>query len=145
VAKFKKSGKRIAKKAVRRAYPKKKAAPKKKAVRHRSVVVIKEKPNFVIRIAVNIVNMEAVVNNARYLYDNVLWLMFSDGHQQIVDFSPFLDAVSTPSYMKDYKSEIKFSKFKIEDGNVVWGKDWDLIFPIEELYRGQISIPKQTT
>ena len=27
-----------------------------------------------------------------------------------------------------------FKKFTIEQGNVVWGKNWDMIFPIEDLY-----------
>lgn len=31
-----------------------------------------------------------------------------------------------------------FKKFKIEKGNIVWGEDWDLIFPIEQLYNGKV-------
>ena len=29
--------------------------------------------------------------------------------------------------------------FKIENGNIVWGEDWDLIFPIEQLHQGRIE------
>ena len=32
----------------------------------------------------------------------------------------------------------KFSHFTIDSGNVVWGKNWDLIFPIEQLHAGVI-------
>ena len=35
-----------------------------------------------------------------------------------------------------YLNENKFKKFKIEFGNIVWGKNWDLIFPIDKLYAG---------
>ncbi len=32
-----------------------------------------------------------------------------------------------------------FRTFVIDDGNVVWGEDWDLIFPIENLYIGKAA------
>lgn len=32
-----------------------------------------------------------------------------------------------------------FKKFKIEYGNVVWGKDWDMIFPVYDLYLEKIQ------
>lgn len=31
-----------------------------------------------------------------------------------------------------------FKCLKIENGNIVWGEDWDLIFPIEQLHKGEI-------
>ena len=27
----------------------------------------------------------------------------------------------------------------LEHGNVVWGKNWDMIFPIKQLYRGFVA------
>ena len=27
----------------------------------------------------------------------------------------------------------------IENGNIVWGKNWDLMFPIEQLYSGSLA------
>ena len=30
------------------------------------------------------------------------------------------------------------SRFTIDNGNIVWGKNWDLIFPVEHLYSGRI-------
>ena len=35
--------------------------------------------------------------------------------------------------------ETELEKFTIDDGNIVWGKDWDLIFPIEQLFSGVIA------
>lgn len=37
-----------------------------------------------------------------------------------------------------YLDEKKFKKFKVEMGNVVWGKNWDLVFPVQDLYSGAI-------
>lgn len=37
-----------------------------------------------------------------------------------------------------YLDPKKFKKFTIENGNLVWGKNWDLIFPIELLYAGKV-------
>ena len=33
----------------------------------------------------------------------------------------------------------EFQKFTIDDGNIVWGEDWDLVFPVEQLYAGAIA------
>ena len=55
----------------------------------------------------------------------------------IVDFGNFFETHSHPQYNK-YKKVENFKKFKIENGNVVWGKDWDLIFPVSDLYKGKI-------
>jgi len=31
-----------------------------------------------------------------------------------------------------------FKKFKLEMGNIVWGKNWDMVFPVYNLYKGKI-------
>ena len=41
-----------------------------------------------------------------------------------------------PQYNKYLDSDM-FRTFKIVEGNIVWGDDWDLIFPMEKLYRGK--------
>ena len=43
-----------------------------------------------------------------------------------------------PQYNK-YLDEAEFEKFTIDDGNIVWGEDWDLVFPVEQLYSGVIA------
>ena len=37
-----------------------------------------------------------------------------------------------------YLDPRKFSRFAIENGNIVWGKNWDLIFPVEQLHAGAV-------
>ena len=35
--------------------------------------------------------------------------------------------------------DFNFRRFEIEDGNIVWGKSWDLVFPVEQLHAGVIE------
>ena len=65
-------------------------------------------------------------------------LLFSDSTSRRVDIGAFIRNHPHPQYNK-YLNPRKFSRFTIEDGNIVWGKNWDLIFPIEQLYTGSIS------
>lgn len=74
----------------------------------------------------------------RYASDYNILISFSDLTQQTVDFGPFLADHSHPRYNK-YKNPIHFRKFKIVCGNIVWGKDWDLIFPVSQLHAGKID------
>lgn len=67
-----------------------------------------------------------------------LELLFNDNKIRVIDFSEFLETHSHPQYNR-YKKETNFKKFAIENGNVVWGKDWDMIFPVYDLYKGKIK------
>ncbi|KAA0991555.1 DUF2442 domain-containing protein [Dyadobacter aurulentus] len=78
------------------------------------------------------------VTDANYLSDYKILVKFSDETEQIVDFEDFLIKNTHPQYDK-YRQPSQFRKFKIERGNVVWGKDWDLIFPVDQLYSGKID------
>jgi len=64
-------------------------------------------------------------------------LIFNDDTRQIVNIGQFIRQHPHPQYNK-YLDEVEFEKFTLDDGNVVWGKDWDLIFPIEQLHNGAI-------
>ncbi|WAC12202.1 DUF2442 domain-containing protein [Dyadobacter pollutisoli] len=75
---------------------------------------------------------------ANYMSDYKILIQFSDATQQVVDFENFLKKNQHPQHDK-YKELKEFKKFRIERGNVVWGKDWDLIFPVEQLHAGQLQ------
>ncbi len=70
--------------------------------------------------------------SAKHIKDYEVELTFSNGKVKIIDFSGkkfgrwFLGKWSKPE---------NFVKFKIDKGNIVWGKDWDVIFHVEDLYR----------
>lgn len=64
-------------------------------------------------------------------------LTFSDNTVQTVNIGEFIRRHPHPQYNK-YLEPRKFSRFNIENGNIVWGKNWDLIFPVEQLHAGTI-------
>ncbi len=65
-------------------------------------------------------------------------LCFSDHTEKIIDIGDFITKHPHPQYNK-YLEWKNFKKVAIENGNVVWGKNWDLMFPIEQLYIGKIE------
>ena len=64
-------------------------------------------------------------------------LYFSDDTTQTIDIGEYIRRHPHPQYNK-YLDPKKFSRFAIENGNIVWGKNWDLIFPIEQLHAGNL-------
>lgn len=72
---------------------------------------------------------------AEYAGDLRLDISFSDGNKRCIDFRPYILSHHHPQYDR-YIEPKNFKKFRLEQGNVVWGKNWDLIFPLEQLYKG---------
>ena len=64
-------------------------------------------------------------------------LTFSDNTVRTVDIGDFIRRHPHPQYNK-YLDPRKFSRFTIDNGNIVWGKNWDMIVPVEKLYAGSI-------
>lgn len=79
--------------------------------------------------------MNLNIVTAKYVAPLSVEIEFSDGVQRTVDVGAFIRRHPHPQY-NSYLEERKFRKFKIEQGNIVWGKNWDLIFPLDSLYRG---------
>ncbi len=78
------------------------------------------------------------IQQAVYVANLSVELIFNDGTIREVDFETFLNSHPHPQYNK-YLNPANFKKFHLDHGNIVWGKNWDLIFPIEQLYTGIIS------
>ena len=76
------------------------------------------------------------VTDAKYVSGHRIRLTFNDGTVREVDFGPFLAKARNPD-TTDYRDLEKFKTFRIEDGDLVWG-DFQMIFPIVDLYRGTI-------
>lgn len=76
------------------------------------------------------------IKSANYIGDFAIRLLFSDGIMRLVDFKPFLENSLHPSIRK-YLDENRFKLFEIVDGNLNWN-NYDLIFPLEDLYLGRI-------
>ena len=76
------------------------------------------------------------VISANYIGDYAIRVSFNDGTVRLIDFKPFLSKSLHPS-IKKYQDKNLFRQFKIASGNINWN-DFDLIFPIEDLYKGEI-------
>jgi len=76
------------------------------------------------------------VNQAEYVAGHKLRLTFNDGTVRGVDFGPFLAQARNPD-ITDYRDLEQFKTFRIDQGDLVWG-DYQMIFPIMDLYRGEI-------
>jgi hypothetical protein len=76
---------------------------------------------------------------AEYVRDYVIKLTFSDGRVNEVDFKNQVMSQKVPEY-KIYQNTDEFKKFRIEEGNIVWGEDWDLVFHLHKLYDNTLDI-----
>ena len=83
---------------------------------------------------VEIANLKVV--SAEYLGNFIIKIYFSDGVEKKVDFTQFLSKSKHPS-TKKYMDEVNFAQFEIIDGNLNWN-DYELIFPVWDLYKGKI-------
>lgn len=80
-----------------------------------------------------VINIVSVTQIDKYK----LRLGFDDGVVQEVDFWVFLDKAQH-SDIRAYLDESRFNAFRLEHGELVWG-DYDLCFPIMDLYLNQID------
>ena len=79
-----------------------------------------------------------IITDARPVGNLTVEMRFNDNTIQRVNIGEFIHRHPHPQYDK-YLDEQEFEKFTIDDGNIVWGEDWDLIFPIEQLHSGAIA------
>lgn len=78
------------------------------------------------------------VESAVYLKEYSLLIAFSDRTERVIDFGPALQKYAGGYYAK-YLKPACFQNFHVENGNVVWGTDWDIIFPVQNLYKGKVT------
>jgi len=82
------------------------------------------------------------VIEAKYVSGYKLRLTFNDSVVRVVDFGPFLAKARNPD-TTDFRDLKKFKSFHIQDGDLMWG-DYQMIFPIMDLYRGSILKGEET-
>ncbi len=74
---------------------------------------------------------------AEYAGSFCIHLWFSNGIVRLVDFKSFLFENALPD-VAAYTDESRFKMFRIDAGNLMWG-DFEMIFPLEDLYTGQLD------
>ena len=75
---------------------------------------------------------EISIKKAHYISGYDILLFFSDGTQKIINFLPLFSEYVKGSYQQ-YLKLSKFKEFIVANGNVFWGKNEDIIFPISLL------------
>jgi len=76
------------------------------------------------------------VKKAKHVGDYKVELLFNDNIIRTIDFYPFLSSSLNPLIRK-YLDPKEFTKFEIDDGDLEWN-DYDLCFPIADLYENRI-------
>ena len=76
------------------------------------------------------------ITEAKYVSGYNILLTFNDRTVRVMDFGPFLAKARNPD-TTDYRDMKKFKSFRIEHGDLIWG-DFQMIFPIADLHRGEI-------
>jgi len=82
--------------------------------------------------------MNKVINiqKANYINDYKIHFEFDDGKKTTVDFQPFIFSSPHPD-IKKYQDQKLFKKFNLDYGEIEWN-DYELAFPIYDLYEGKI-------
>lgn len=81
-----------------------------------------------------------IVLSGRYVHDFIITITFSDGAgwkiTRLVDFLPLFHKYVKGDNLK-YFAPAKFKKFIVKNGNIYWGKNEDVIFPVQLLVKQQ--------
>jgi hypothetical protein len=81
--------------------------------------------------------MPKIYQHLGFIYSFTLMNTFPfylDGKQPLI--FAFLNGGQKEAFER-YRALSNFKKFRIVGGNVVWGRNWDLIFPVDQLYKGR--------
>lgn len=73
------------------------------------------------------------IENAYYLGAFTILLFFSNGKQKKFDFLPLFSKYVKGDFTK-YALPSAFKKFRVANGNIYWGKNEEVIFPVDFLY-----------
>lgn len=80
------------------------------------------------------------VVSGRYVHDFIIAITFSDGVgwkiSRLVDFLPLFHKYVKGDNLK-YFTPGNFKKFNVKNGNIYWGKNEDVIFPVSLLLKGE--------
>jgi hypothetical protein len=76
------------------------------------------------------------ITEAKYVSGYKIRLTFNDGIVRVMDFEPFLRKARNPE-IEQYRQMRKFKSFRLDYGDLMWG-DYEMIFPITDLHRGEI-------
>ncbi|MFN2457082.1 MAG: hypothetical protein ABR502_02665 [Chitinophagaceae bacterium] len=74
----------------------------------------------------------------KYVNDFIIAISFTNGVTRLIDFLPLFHKYVKGENLK-YFAPQNFKKFNLKNGNIYWGKNEDVIFPVQDLYNKSIS------
>jgi hypothetical protein len=78
------------------------------------------------------------IKSAKYISAFIIAINFSNGKTKLIDFLPLFH-----KYVKgenlNYLALQKFKKFILRNGNIYWGKNEDIIFPVHFLLEEKLQ------
>ena len=73
------------------------------------------------------------VKAAKYIQDFAIVVTFSTGNYKLIDFLPLFNKHVKGDNLKYFDPQ-KFKRFIVKNGNIYWGRNEDVIFPVQLLY-----------
>lgn len=80
------------------------------------------------------------VTDVKYSKDYSLLITIDNGKYKEIDFKKFLENSQNPDISK-YLDIKKFKKFKVENGDLIWGANEEMSFSEESLIKSGASFP----
>lgn len=73
-----------------------------------------------------------LIHSAKYVNSFNIAISFTNGKTKIIDFLPLFHKYVKGEYL-DYFNPQKLKKFRVRHGNIFWGENEDIIFPVDFL------------
>jgi hypothetical protein len=78
------------------------------------------------------------ITKAIHVKEYKVELHFNDNSKRVFDFQEAFDKYAKGDCTK-WRSRRNFVRFKVVQGNIVWGVNWDIVFPLYQLHNGRIE------
>lgn len=83
------------------------------------------------------------IRSAKYIHDFIIAVYFSSGEKKLIDFLPLFHQYVKGNNLK-YFAPQNFKKFIVKNGNIYWGKNEDVIFPVSLLIEKEKDLAEET-
>jgi hypothetical protein len=83
------------------------------------------------------------VKSAKYIQDFLIATNFTNGTNKLIDFLPLFHKYVKGDNLK-YFAPQNFKKFTVKNGNIYWGKNEEVIFPVSLLFDEEKDFSEET-
>jgi hypothetical protein len=86
---------------------------------------------------------DLAIKSAKYVQDFLIAITTTNGKTKLVDFLPLFHKYVKGDNLK-YFAPQNFKKFIVKNGNIYWGKNEDVIFPVSLLLAEENNFSEET-